>query len=466
MVTANSELITLNPATGAELERHPVASDTEIEAILEAVHRRRLSWASTPMTRRAELMGEAAAVMRRSPDLAATITAEMGKPITEARAEVEKCAVTCEHYAAHAEEYLADEAAPSDAQDSFIAFEPLGTVLAVMPWNFPLWQVIRFAAPALVAGNTAVLKHAANSSRSALNCERVFRQAGFPDDVFRTLLIPGDAVAAVIADPRIVAVTLTGSDATGAKVAAAAGENLKKTVLELGGSDAFIVLEDADVEAAAAIAVKSRFQNAGQSCIAAKRFIVVDTVADRFEAAMVDGVHALRVGDPTREDTTMGPLARSDLRVTFLDQIQRSVRAGATVATGGDGVPGPGFYAMPTVLTRCRAEMPAFAEETFGPLAAIMRVADEDAALAAANASHYGLGGNIWTSDSDRGIRLARRMETGGVFINGMTHSDPRLPFGGVKRSGYGRELHSFGIREFVNVKTIWVGPATPQNEH
>jgi acyl-CoA reductase-like NAD-dependent aldehyde dehydrogenase len=330
-------------------------------------------------------------------------------------------------------------------------------VLAVMPWNFPLWQVFRFAAPGLMAGNTAVLKHAANVSRCALDIEDVFRRAGFPDGVFRTLLIPGGAVSRVIEDARIRAVTLTGSDATGARVAATAGEHLKKTVLELGGSDAFVVLADADLEEAARVGAKARFQNCGQSCIAAKRFIVVEQVAAEYERLLVEQARALKLGDPRDEATQMGPMARSDLRDSLEDQVRRAVADGAQVATGGRRTGERGWYYEPTVLTGCSPQNTAFREETFGPVAAVMRVRDERHAVEVANDSPFGLGGNLWTRDVERGIALARQIDTGGVFVNGMTHSDARIPFGGVKRSGYGRELSSFGIREFVNVQTIWV---------
>jgi succinate-semialdehyde dehydrogenase/glutarate-semialdehyde dehydrogenase len=459
MTVAGEEIVTVNPATGDELERFPVMGDAEVDSVLAAVHHRFAGWGGLPIGRRAELMHAAADVLRRClEELAGLITGEMGKPIAEARAEVEKCATTCDHYADRAAEMLADQPAPSDARASFISLEPLGTVLAVMPWNYPLWQAIRFAAPTLMAGNTAVLKHASNTTGSALRLERVLLEAGFPDSVLRTLVIPGGRIARVIDDPRIAAVSLTGSDAAGSRVASAAGRALKKTVLELGGSDAFVVLEDADIAAAAATAVRSRFQNCGQSCIAAKRLIVLEEVADRFEEAVVAEAERLRVGDPTDPETQMGPMARADLRDDLERQLAESVRQGARVATGGRRPERRGWYFPPTVLIGCAAGMPAVDEETFGPLAAVIRVADEEAALRAANRSAYGLGGNVWTGDVERGVRFARRMETGGVFVNGMTHSDPRLPFGGVKRSGYGRELHAFGIREFVNVKTIWVG--------
>ncbi|MGO8686576.1 MAG: NAD-dependent succinate-semialdehyde dehydrogenase [Candidatus Dormibacteria bacterium] len=459
MTAGREEIVTVNPATGSEAGRYPVMGGDEVDAVLGAVHRRFAGWGRLAVDRRIEHLHALAGVLRhRIDELAGLITREMGKPITEARAEVAKCATACDYYVDRAAEMLADQRAPSDVHGSFISFEPLGTVLAVMPWNFPLWQVMRFAAPSLMAGNTAVLKHASNTTGSAVRLERLFLEAGFPDSVLRTLVIPGGRVARVIDDPRVAAVTLTGSDSTGSQVASLAGRGLKKTVLELGGSDAFVVLEDADVAAAAAMAVRSRFQNCGQSCIAAKRLIVVDEVADRFEEAVVAEAERLRVGDPTDPEVQMGPMARSDLRDDLERQLSESLRQGARLATGGRRPERPGWYFPPTVLVGCAPGMPAVDEETFGPLAAVIRVPDEESALGAANRSAYGLGGNVWTSDIERGVRFARRMETGGVFVNGMTHSDPRLPFGGVKRSGYGRELHAFGIREFVNVKTIWVG--------
>jgi acyl-CoA reductase-like NAD-dependent aldehyde dehydrogenase len=459
MAVIAAEIVTVNPATEVELARHPVMAGAEVDSVVADVAASFPGWRERTMADRAELMRAAASRLRERVDtLAALITAEMGKPIGEAAAEVEKCATACDYFAHHAARFLADEPAESDARTSFVAFEPLGPVLAIMPWNFPLWQVIRFAAPALMAGNVGLLKHAANTTGCALALESVFRDAGFPDSVFRTLVMPGGRVAPVIADPRVAAVTLTGSDTTGAEVAAVAGRSLKKTVLELGGSDCFVVLDDADVEAAAATAVRSRFQNCGQSCIAAKRFIVVGGVADRFEEALVAGARALRVGDPTDPATQMGPMARADLRDALERQLRDSLSRGARLLSGGRRPDRPGWFVEPTVLGGCGPGMPAFDEETFGPLAAVSRVSDEAAARDLANRSQFGLGGNVWTGDVERGVRFARGLETGGVFINGMTHSDPRLPFGGVKRSGYGRELYSFGIREFVNVKTVWVG--------
>jgi succinate-semialdehyde dehydrogenase/glutarate-semialdehyde dehydrogenase len=458
MATQVRTLQSINPATGELIEEFVPMGEGDLDAVVGQAHAAFAGWRARSFAERAELMRGAAAVLRRDVErLAATITAEMGKTLAESRAEVEKCAFCCDYYAGNAADFLRDTPFPSDTPRSFVAFEPIGVVLAVMPWNFPLWQVFRFAAPGLMAGNTAVLKHASNVTRCALEIEEVFRHAGFPDGAFRTLVVPGDGVSRVIEDPRVRAVTLTGSDSTGSKVASTAGEHVKKTVLELGGSDAFIVLDDADLREAARIGGKSRFQNCGQSCIAAKRFIVVDSVAAEFEELLVENARSIQVGDPGDEGVAMGPMAREDLRASLEGQLRRSVAEGAGIATGGRRIGERGWFFEPTVITGCTTDTTAFREETFGPLAAVMRVRDADHAVEVANASQYGLGGNLWTGDVERGIALARRIETGGVFVNGMTHSDPRLPFGGVKRSGYGRELSVFGIREFVNVKTIWV---------
>ncbi len=448
----------INPATEETLARFDPMPAEQVDEIVGQVRAAFERWRETGYEERAGLMRRAAEILRGGRNrYAGLITAEMGKTIGEAETEVEKCALNCDFYAEHAARFLADEPVETTAQESYVAFEPLGPILAIMPWNFPLWQVFRFAAPALMAGNTAVLKHASNVPQCALAIEEVFREAGFPEGAFRTLLIRGQEAEGLIADPRIAAATLTGSDAAGSRVAAAAGRALKKTVLELGGSDPFIVLEDADLEAAAQVAAKARFQNAGQSCIAAKRFIVVDAVADRFEGLFKEAAEALPVGDPTDRATRMGPLARADLRDALEYQLARSVAQGAWVLTGGERRAGRGYFYPPTILTGVTDGMPAFREETFGPLAAVIRVRDEAEALACANDSQYGLGGNIWSRDVERAKALARRVESGSVFINGMTASNPRLPFGGVKRSGYGRELASFGIREFVNIQTIWV---------
>ncbi len=388
----------------------------------------------------------------------------MGKTIGEAEAEVDKCAWNCEFYAENAESFLANESAPSTASQSYVAFRPLGVVLAVMPWNYPLWQVFRFVAPGLMAGNTGVLKHASNVTRSALEIERVVEEAaasvGAPAHLFQTVITPGSKVDRLIKDPRIAAVTLTGSDPAGVSVATAAGSVLKKCVLELGGSDAFIVLEDADLDAAAQTAARARFQNTGQSCIAAKRFIVVESVADEFERKFAAAAAALKVGDPMDRATQVGPMARADLREDLDRQVRASVAAGAKVLTGGEALSGPGAFYAPTVLSNVTPDMTVFREETFGPAAAVIRARDEAHAIELANDSDFGLGGAVWTSDTSRGERVAANVESGAMFVNGMTASDPRLPFGGVKRSGYGRELSSYGIREFVNIQTVWVGPA------
>ncbi|MCL6650233.1 MAG: NAD-dependent succinate-semialdehyde dehydrogenase [Chloroflexi bacterium] len=410
---------------------------------------------------RAAAVRALAEVLRaRRDDWALLITREMGKPIVEAEAEIEKCAWNCEYFAEHGPGFLADLPVPTEARESYVAFDPLGVVLAIMPWNFPFWQVFRFLAPALVAGNTAVLKHAANVPGCALAIEEAVRQAGLPDGVLRTLLISTAEVEQVIADRRIAAVTLTGSSAAGEAVAAAAGKRIKKQVLELGGSDPFIVLADADLDAAARTAARARNQNSGQSCIAAKRFIVVDRVFDAFTERFVQAMANLRVGNPMERETQVGPMARDDLRHQLELQVRASVVQGAQVLLGGKRVPGRGYFYQPTVLSGINREMPVWREETFGPVAALMRARDEQEAMQLANDTQYGLGASIWTGDAERGKRLARRIEAGNVFINGMVASDPRLPFGGVKRSGYGRELGVFGVREFVNIKTIWVGPA------
>jgi succinate-semialdehyde dehydrogenase/glutarate-semialdehyde dehydrogenase len=416
------------------------------------------SWAALPVAERGRYLAQAGQVLRSLKDeLARLMTQEMGKLIREARAEIEKCAWNCDYYAEHAESMLADELVATDAGKSYVHYQPLGTVLAVMPWNFPFWQVFRFAAPALAAGNTALLKHASNVPQCALAIEEVFAQAGVPAGVFQTLLIPADRVYPVIEDRRVHAVTLTGSEPAGRKIAAAAGAQIKKTVLELGGSDAFIVLEDVDLDDAARMAVAARFQNAGQSCIAAKRFIVVDAIADAFLDRFKQEVEKLAPGDPLDKTTTLGPLARHDLRDGLHTQVTSSIQEGAVPVTGCAPLPGPGAYYAASILDQVRPGMAAYEEELFGPVAAVIRARDEADALRIANDSRYGLGGSVWTSDPVRGERLALALECGASFVNGLVKSDPRLPFGGVKSSGYGRELSQFGLREFVNVKTVWV---------
>ena len=451
----------VNPATGVEIESFDVTGPDEVDHILDSAVRASRDWRRYTIDARSALLHALAASLRRDIELhAATITAEMGKPLHEARAEVEKCASCCDYYAEHAARFLADEPAPSDSPDSFVTFEPLGVVLACMPWNFPYWQVFRCIVPALAAGNCVVLKHASNVTRCGLRIAQAGAEAGVPDSVFNLLVLPSASVADVIADSRIAAVSLTGSTAAGRSVATAAGEHVKKCVLELGGSDAFIVLDDADVAAAAETGVRSRFQNAGQSCISAKRFIVQERVADDFEESLIRLTRELRVGDPTDPATQVGPLARADLRETAERQLHRSIAHGAQLRVGGERPDGRGFYLRPAVVTAAAPGMDVFDEETFAPIAAVTRVTDDDAAVALANQSEYGLGGSVWTRDRERGLALAHRMVTGGVFVNGMTHSDPRIPFGGVRGSGYGRELHRFGIQEFVDIKTIWLAPA------
>jgi succinate-semialdehyde dehydrogenase/glutarate-semialdehyde dehydrogenase len=448
----------INPATGERLASLKPMAELAIERALDDSRRAAPAWAATPIAERAALLHAVARELRRhTTDHARLITLEIGKPIREACAEIEKSAWGCEHFADHAAGMLRDEVIATAAGSSYVTYAPLGTVLAVMPWNFPYWQVFRAAAPALMAGNTVLLKHASNVPQCTLAIEDLFQAAGFPAGVFRALLIDAARAEQLVGDPRIHAVTLTGSEAAGRRVAQAAGAALKKTVLELGGSDAFVVLEDADLDEAANTAVTARFQNSGQSCIAAKRFIVVDAIAGEFLARFRRNIESLKVGDPLHEDTRVGPLARADLRETLHRQVTESVAAGAQLMLGGEPLPGAGWFYAPTLLDRVQPGMPACDEELFGPVAAVLRARDEDHALQLANSTRYGLGASVWTRDAVRGERVARRIETGMGFVNGMVHSDPRLPFGGVKASGYGRELGTHGIREFVNVKTIWI---------
>ncbi len=448
----------INPATGEIIQEYQEHSSQEVQSIIHQVDLDWQDWKSTSFSERAVMMKNAARILReQKAEFARLMTAEMGKLLLESEAEIEKCAWVCEFYAEKAEEFLRDEEIASAASRSFVAFQPLGVILAVMPWNFPFWQVIRFAAPALMAGNAAVLKHASNVPGCALALEDIFRLAGFPENLFRTLLIPSPAVEAVIAHPDVVAVTLTGSEAAGSQVASLAGRYLKKSLLELGGADPFIVLADADLGLAAATAVTARMINQGQSCIAAKRFIVVKEVAPPFETALKTAFEALRTGDPTDSATQVGPLARPDLVDEIEAQVQRSVAAGARLVTGGYRAKRAGCYFEPTILADVLPGMPVYSEETFGPVISLITVHDEAEAVRVANDSSFGLGGCVFTRDVQRGEAVARQVETGAMFVNGMTRSDPRLPFGGIKKSGYGRELGSYGIREFVNVKTVWI---------
>ncbi|MCP4676253.1 MAG: NAD-dependent succinate-semialdehyde dehydrogenase [Deltaproteobacteria bacterium] len=450
----------INPATGAFIRRYEEISSEDLEDKLEQVSITFRDWRETSFAKRSDLMACAARVLRdRAKEYAAIITAEMGKPITQSIAEVEKCALVCDYYAKNAEQFLARREVESDGKQSYVRYDPIGPVLAIMPWNFPFWQVFRFAAPALMAGNVGVLKHASNVPACALAIEEVFREAGFPDGVFYTLLASSDRVRSIIRDSRITAVTLTGSGPAGSQVTSIAGSALKKTVLELGGSDPFIVLGDADIERAAEVAALSRTINTGQSCIAAKRFIVVRDVAEAFADALLKNLASLTVGDPMEERTDVGPMAREDLREELHDQVLRSVKQGARALLGGKIPEGPGFFYPITLLTDVTAHMPVATEETFGPVAPVLVVDGVDEAIALANASEFGLGASVWSRDLKSAHDLARRIESGAVFVNGLVKSDPRLPFGGVKQSGFGRELSSEGIREFVNVKSVWMDP-------
>jgi succinate-semialdehyde dehydrogenase / glutarate-semialdehyde dehydrogenase len=459
MAAQHPVMESINPATEEMLGRFETFGPPAVDQALQGAFDAQRRWNMTPLEQRAEHLRAAANVLRQDKShWAGLITAEMGKPIVEAEGEIDKCAWNCDFYAEHAARFLADEQVDTGAEDSFVAFEPLGVVLAIMPWNFPFWQVFRFAAPALMAGNGAVLKHASNVPQCALAIEEIFQRAGLPPGLFRTLLVPGSETEPLIADPRIAAVTLTGSSGVGERVASTAGKHLKKQVLELGGGDPFIVLADADLDVAARVAARARNQNAGQSCIAAKRFIVERPAADEFTYKFAAAVKALQVGDPTSRDIQVGPLARADLRTALQRQVEESLARGATAVVGGQPLNGKGFYYAPTVLDGISDTMPVFREETFGPVAAVIRAADADDAIRLANDCEYGLGANLWTRDTPRARQLARRIEAGSVFINGMVASDPRLPFGGIKRSGYGRELGAYGIREFTNIQTVVVG--------
>lgn len=452
---------TINPATEELLEEIEVDSPQRIERAMTRAARAYEHWRRTSFVARAELLRAVAARLREEEAAhARRITLEMGKPIRQARAEVAKCALACDHYAEFGPHLLADEVAPADAAQSYVSFEPLGAILAVMPWNFPYWQVFRAAAPALLAGNVMLLKHAAGVSRCALDIASLFERAGAPEGLFQSLIVGHDAITQLIADDRIVAATLTGSERAGMSLAREAGGHIKKTVLELGGSDAFIVLADADLESAAKTAVLARFQNTGQSCIAAKRFIVEAPVLAEFTERFVSGVRALRTGDPLDENVYVGPLARADLRDELERQVRVSRDAGARVLVGGQRPDRRGFFFEPTLLAEAPLDAAVFTEEVFGPAAPIVAARDAAQAIQLANASRFGLSNNLWTRDLDRARQLARELASGGVFINGMTASDPRLPFGGIKKSGYGRELGAFGLREFVNVKTVWIGPS------
>jgi succinate-semialdehyde dehydrogenase/glutarate-semialdehyde dehydrogenase len=451
-------LSSINPATGETLATFETISSEDVSAALDRAANAFRSWRLTPFEDRARLLTAAADILESESEwLGRLMTSEMGKPLQAGIDEARKCARGCRYYAAHAAQFLADEHVATEAAASYVRYEPLGVVLAVMPWNFPFWQVFRFAAPALMAGNVGILKHASNVPQCAVAIEGIFHRAGYPSGVFQSLLIRSSDVAPLLEDPRIAAVTLTGSEGAGQDVAARAGRALKKTVLELGGSDPFIVMPSANVAAAAATAVKARVINNGQSCIAAKRFIVSEPVADEFLRLFVAAMSALRVGDPMDPATEVGPLATPDLVTDLEKQVQATVAAGARVLTGGTRLPGPGNYFAPTVLVDVPADSAAYREELFGPVASVFRVASTDEAIRIANDTTFGLGASVWTNDDAERERFVSEIEAGQVFVNAMVVSDPRVPFGGVKRSGYGRELSVHGIREFVNAKTVWV---------
>ena len=450
--------ISRNPATGEEIERFAFQTANETERLLADADAAFRAWRDTPVEQRASVYARLADILRgRVDEVAPVITREMGKTLREARAEIEKCAATAAWYAEHGPAMLADEPVAVDGQDrAHVSFLPIGTILGIMPWNLPIWQTIRAAVPIMLSGNGFMLKHSPNVMRCAFLMRDMWEQAGLPRGAFSVLNVDTDAIEAVIADPRIAGVTLTGSVRAGSAVAAIAGRCLKKSVLELGGIDPFIVLADADIEQAAQFAVTGRFANAGQVCLAAKRLILEAPIAERFTERFLAAVREVRAGDPTDEATTIGPIARDDLRHGVHDQVTRSIGAGAHLLAGGHMVEGPGFFYEPTVLGSVTPGMAAFDEEVFGPVAALVVARDEAHAIELANTSEYGLSSNLWTADIARAERLARRIEAGGVFINGFTASNPRTPVGGVKNSGYGRELSHFGIREFVNAQTVW----------
>ncbi|MGE5354373.1 MAG: NAD-dependent succinate-semialdehyde dehydrogenase [Acidobacteriota bacterium] len=448
----------VNPATEEVIATYDELTEDQVYVEIDRAYDAFHEWKLKTFPERRDHMLAAASVLRDNrSSYAKILTVEMGKPISQALSEVEKCAWVCEYYAGNAERILGRENAETDASESYVQFDPLGVILAVMPWNFPYWQVFRFAAPALMAGNVGLLKHSSNVPMSALAIEEVFTKAGFPPNVFKTLLVGSSMIERIISHPKVMAATLTGSDGAGRQVASIAGRNLKKTVLELGGSDAFIVLEDADMNEAAKTAVASRIINTGQSCIAAKRFIVVKDAIREFESKFISIVNGLKIGDPMDERNDVGPIAREDLMLELDKQVQESVKMGARLVTGGKRLGMKGYYYPVTVLTNVTKGMPAYEQETFGPIAAIIQAEDEADAIRIANDTEFGLGANLWTQDIERAKRLAHSIEAGSIFINGMVHSDPRLPFGGIKNSGYGRELAQYGIKEFVNIKTVWI---------
>jgi len=449
----------INPLTGAVIAEYPPMDTETVQDILDKTRRAQQQWRHVTFAERAGLMNKASdLLLANKQQYAQTMTAEMGKIAAQGIAEIEKCAWACRFYAEKAEQFLAPEDIETDARHSFVTYNPLGVVLAIMPWNFPFWQVFRFAAPGLMAGNGCILKHAPNVFGCALMIEEVFREAGFPEHLFRSVIVDIPETTRILHDPRIAAVTITSSVNAGRAVAGEAGKALKKCVLELGGSDPFIVLEDADIDKAVEVGIIGRFQNSGQSCIAAKRFIVVDAVYEEFEEKFAAAAGALKMGDPAENGVFIGPQARMDLRDGLADQVQRTVDAGASALVGGQVPEGDGAFYPATVLANVKPGMAAWSEELFGPVATLIRVADEAEAIEVANGTDFGLSGAVWTRDLARGERIAAdQIESGAAFVNDMSKSDPRMPFGGIRHSGYGRELSIFGIREFVNIHSVWV---------
>jgi acyl-CoA reductase-like NAD-dependent aldehyde dehydrogenase len=454
----SSGFSTVNPSTGEQIETFSFFNSSEIEAVLARGEKSFQSFRKLPVFHRAELLSDLAETLRKNKtQLAKVITTEMGKIVSKAEAEVEKCAWEADWYAEHGPQMLADAPAPTGGVNAYVSYLPLGPILAIMPWNFPIWQLTRMALPTMLSGNVVLVKHSHNTQRSSLEFERVVQEAGFPEGVFQNLILRTEDIVDVINDPRVQGASVTGSVRAGSAVASEAGKVIKKTVMELGGSDAFIVCADADIPKAVEAGIRGRFHNAGQVCLAAKRFILLDKIADEFESSFVEKAKSIRVGDPTHPATQMGPMARVDLRDSLHKQVEGSIAKGARVLCGGKPVEVKGAFYMPTVLSGVTQGMPAFDDETFGPVAAITRVPDLDAAVKAGNASQFGLSGNLWTKDVELARKIARDLYTGGVFINGVTASDPRVPVGGVKNSGYGRELSHFGLHAFVNPQTVWI---------
>ena len=449
----------INPFNNKLIKEYKEHSVSDVDSIIKDVHKELKTWKNTSFDERSKLMKNAGEILRsESEKFAELMTSEMGKVILQAKAEIEKCAALCDYYAENAQQILCDEFIQTDASKSFVSFEPIGSIFAIMPWNFPFWQVFRFAVPNLIAGNTAILKHAPNVCGCSLAIEEIFQKAGFPKNVFRSLIIPVELAEQVITNDLVAGITLTGSAKAGSIVASQAGKYLKKSVLELGGSDPFIVLKDADLSKACQTGTDSRLLNAGQVCISAKRFIVEEEIADEFIEFQKHLFENYKIGDPMKTETKMGPMARLDLLENIIDQVQKSIEMGASLICGGKIIESDGFFYQPTILTNVKKGMPVYDEETFGPVSVIIRVKNTEEAIKVANDTIYGLGASIWTSDLSRGEAVARKIEAGAVFVNGMTKSDARLPFGGIKKSGFGRELASYGIKEFLNIKTIWIG--------